>query len=167
MHRIVLFAGLALASLAATVHAANAPEPYIEPSKVEPANFPRLVATLTGEMQPGGRFEELSPTERAAVERELALIGRRLEGHASIDTLDEAARIEVFNAQERANAILARRDGQRLVCERRARIGSNRRELYCETVAERRARSDDSKRRARELDRRVQQCDDSGRCVSG
>jgi hypothetical protein len=167
MHRFAARVALVLVALVPFAHAANAPEPYIDQAKVEPAAFPRLVQTLTAEMQPGGRFEELSPAERAAVERELELIGRRLAGHDSIATLDEAGRLEVFNAQERANAILAQRDGQRLICERRARIGSNRREIYCESVAERRARSEDSRRKARELDRRVQQCDDSGRCVSG
>ena len=46
-------------------------------------------------------------------------------------------------------------------------MGSNRRDTVCETYAEQQSRSRNARFRADELNRRVQQCDENGRCTSG
>ncbi|WP_257389627.1 hypothetical protein [Tahibacter caeni] len=45
--------------------------------------------------------------------------------------------LEVYSAQETVNAILTRNDGRRMICERRAPTGSNRKELQCAPLADR------------------------------
>lgn len=68
----------------------------------------------------------------------------RLELPAGCARADIDAERRDGNAQASANAILGLRDGNRMVCERRKRTGSNRTELHCERYAERmeRARGD-------------------------
>jgi hypothetical protein len=147
--------------------AAAAEDGYISGRKLAPAEFPQLVEALGREMDAGGRFEFVTDGERAGVESALAEIGRLLVGHDSIESLPDADRIAVLNAQERANAILARRDGERVICERRKVVGSNMRQLVCETYAEQQFRSRGSRDRARELNKRIQVCGDDGVCING
>jgi hypothetical protein len=141
--------------------------PLLPREKLAPREFPLVAGWIEDEMQPGGRFEHVTRRERDAVAADLARMQGVLSGVAGIEALDEATRVDLLNAQERINAVLARRDGERLICERRARLGSNRRETWCETYAERQARIRGTRERANELNRRVQQCDDNGRCTSG
>lgn len=147
--------------------AASAGETYVTKKKIEPAHFDALVETLDGEMRAGGRFEHVSLAERARIHAAVSRMRQVLHGRQSIDELREHERVAVFNAQEEINGILTRRDGERLVCERRPLPGSHRKETVCETYAERMARQRGSRQRANELNRRIQQCNESGVCVSG
>jgi hypothetical protein len=166
MHRITPFlARLVLAFAALPAMADDAP--LLPREKLAPADFPATADWIAREMAPGGRFQHVTPRERDAVEADLGRMQAMLAGVERIEALDESARVELLNAQERVNGVLSRRDGERLICERRARLGSNRRETWCETYAEREARIRGTRERANELNRRIQQCDDSGRCVSG
>ena len=147
--------------------AASAGETYVTKKKIEPAHFDALVDTLDGEMRAGGRFEHVSLTERASIDAALGRMRKVLGGKQSISELRDHERVAVFNAQEEINGILTRRDGERLVCERRPLPGSHRKETVCETYAERMARQRGSRDKANELNRRIQQCNAAGVCVSG
>jgi hypothetical protein len=146
---------------------ALAAEGYITRRKIEPAMFPQLAEVLQREMQTGGRFEFVTANERGEVEAALESMRGLLAGKSTIEQLNDDEKVALINAQERANAILTRRDGERLVCERRRVVGSNLRQNMCETYAERRHRVQGTRERARQLQKNVQICDDSGRCVSG
>jgi hypothetical protein len=158
---------LLVALLATGIAGAQTEKGYITDRKIEPGMFNQLVRTLEQEMGPGGRFEFVSDAERSAVTHELSVMGGLLQGHETLATLREDDKISLINAQERANAILTQRDGERLICERRKLVGSNMRQSVCETYAERQARVRGSRDRANKLNRRVQQCNESGICVSG
>ncbi len=158
---------LLIGFLAAGIAGAQTEKGYITDRKIEPGMFNQLVRLLEQEMQPGGRFEFVSEAERAAVERELTLMGGVLQGHETLASLAEEDKIALINAQERANAILTQRDGERLICERRKLVGSNMRQSVCETYAERQARIRGSRDHANKLNRRIQQCNEAGVCVSG
>jgi hypothetical protein len=125
--------------LCAFVGAATA-KAAVDARKIQPDQFDQLVALLEEEMASGGRYEYATERERDEVRRALATMARHLDGVDSIEQLDEDTRVAVMNAQERANAILTRRDSDRLVCDRRRSIGTHRRETHCETYGERMAR---------------------------
>lgn len=166
MRRIT--ATLAAVLLACTSLPAFAADPPLLPrEKLSPQEFPAAADWIVDQMAPGGRFQHVSVRERDAVTGDLARMKAALAGIDDIGALDESARVDLLNAQERINAVLARRDGERLICERRARLGSNRRETWCETYAEQQERIRNTRERTDRLNRRIQQCDDNGRCVSG
>lgn len=146
------------AALAASSGALAADEPYVTRTKIEPARFGELASALATELHTGGRFEWTTPPERAAVEAALARMAARLEGRRTLAELGEDERIALYNDQEEINAILARRDSERRVCERRALVGSHRKETVCETYGQRMARIKGSRDRMDELNRRVQRC---------
>lgn len=51
--------------------------------------------------------------------------------------LNDEEMLAVYSAQETVNAILTQNDGRRMICERSAPTGSNRKELQCATLADR------------------------------
>ncbi len=160
--RITLFLVLAAGSLPVFADA-----DYVTRRKIEPARFDEFVGVLTTELRAGGRFEYVTVAERDRIDAALARMDRVLEGKRTIAELDEREKVAVFNAQEEINAILTKRDSERLVCQRRETVGSHRKETVCETYGEKMARSRGSRERANELNRRIQQCDADGRCRSG
>lgn len=145
---LLLLGGIALA----------APEPYLTRTKVEPARFGQLIQTLRVEMAPGGRFAYVTPAERDRIEGSLERMRAALEGKATLADLDERERLSVFNAQEEVNAILTKRDAERVLCDRRPLPGSHRKELVCETYGQRMARIKGSREQVERLNRRVQTC---------
>lgn len=146
-----------LLSIAAAAPAA-AENAFVTRSKVEPARFGQLVAVLGEEMRTGGRFAWVTPDERARVDASLARMAALLAGKRTLDELGERERVALLNAQEEVNAILTKRDAERLVCERRTLPGSHRKISSCETYGERMARIKGSREQVDRLNRRVQQC---------
>jgi hypothetical protein len=71
-----------------------------------------------------GRYAYVRPDERRNVETALDEMSRLFDENDSVDKMDKATRVELFNAQESINAILTLRDSDRLVCERAAQPGS-------------------------------------------
>ncbi len=88
----------------------------------------------------GARHASATADERARIEALLARIEQRFVARGSSASFSEGDRLDVFNAQEEVNAILARNDGNRLVCEFITRTGSHRRSKECLSVREREAR---------------------------
>lgn len=145
-------------ALLAYCAAAAADAGYVTRGKIEPARFAELATALESEMRSGGRFEYVTLAERARIDAALQRMGDALHGKQALGELSERERVAVFNAQEEINGILARRDGERLVCAHREVVGSHRKLTVCETYAERMARIKGSRQRADELNRRVQTC---------
>jgi hypothetical protein len=107
-------------------------------------------AALTGT----GIYARLTASERdgllAKQDRLLALI----DGKKAADDLNEADRIEAFNALEWIEAAINPKDDEGMVCHRERKVGSNRITQVCRTAAddkrlreEARQRMDDAQRR--------------------
>ena len=145
--------GLALLLAAGTAWGtANQPEPVLPQNKLDPTEFPALAALIRGEMVPGGRFEFVKEQERARVEASLAEIESTLAGHGSVSELSEAEKVAVLNAQEQVNGILAKRDRDRLICERRVVVGSHFPQTVCETYAEKVTRTAQARKQYKEFE---------------
>ena len=150
----VLALGLLLGVLFATGSAMAAmpkkPEPVI--GKLDPTQFPALAALIRGEMGPGGRWEYMKAKERMTIEVSLDTMERTLAGHQDVAELTEYEKVEVLNAQEQINAILTRRDKDRLICERRKIVGSQLPQNVCETYGEKVRRNAEAKERYFDLE---------------
>ena len=137
---------------------ATAKEGYVTQRKIEPTAFAQLETLLQEEMDIGGRFAYVEPAERVAIDANLARMRGLLDGKRTLAELDEDERVAVFNAQAQINAILTKRDGERMICDRRMIVGSHRKETVCETYADRMARIKYSRERMDDLNQRVQAC---------
>jgi hypothetical protein len=141
---VLMFAMLAVSActFAATVEDAKP----VFGKKIQPAEFPELIAMIRMEIEPGGRWETVPDRDRPLLETKLSEMERILEGHDSVAELADDEQLRLINAQEHANAILTQNDGQRLVCERIKPVGSHRPVKQCMTVAQRRQENEDSRR---------------------
>lgn len=99
------------------------------------AKFDDAVGRIRHEMNEGGRYEFLRPKERETIERRLGEIQALLVRNAG-GSFSRQDKIEMLNAQEEVNGLLARRDGNRLICERRAPTGSHLQQNTCVTYGE-------------------------------
>ena len=70
-----------------------------------------------------------------------------LEGKQSTQELSEDQRDEVFNTLEWIEATVNRAESERMICERRPVLGSNRKERVCKTAAQMQADRDAARER--------------------
>ena len=102
------------------------------------ADTKETFATVSGwvqkEMSAGGRYEHVTDNERTTVQGKLAAMSALLDKHGSVAQMNDADKTEMFNDQEQVNAILAHRDGDRLVCQSVAPVGSHIPVKTCKTA---------------------------------
>jgi hypothetical protein len=97
-------------------------------------------------LEPGGRYEFVERDERGVVERRLAEIQSLFDGYAEGARLPDQSLVALLNAQEEINAILTRRDANRLVCTHAAPTGSHLPKDNCKRYGDiQRARRDTEK----------------------
>lgn len=132
--RHALIAGLCVFLLPLCSSAKEATARIVDTARQE--KFEDQAAAIRQEMTKGGRFEFVTAMERAEVDAQLQRIAALLSQRAG-QRLDDDDQLDIYAAQENANAILTRRDGRRLICEYSAPTGSNRKVKQCATYAER------------------------------
>jgi hypothetical protein len=137
---------IALFGLAAGAQAGKEQPKPVFGEKIAPTEFPQLIEMIRSEIEPGGRWEYVPKKERPILEAKLHEMERVLDGKSSLDELSNDERLRLINAQEHANAILTRHDGQRLVCRRETPTGSRRPVTTCLTMAQRKQEQEDSHR---------------------
>lgn len=108
-------------------------------------SFTEESAKIHEQMQPGGVYGFIKAADRARVEARLGDMQKLLQNHASQGDMAQADKIALTNAQEEVNGILRHNDSNRLVCERRAPLGSNIPVTTCRTFGE----MEDQRREAR------------------
>ncbi len=121
-------------------------------------DFDAQAKSVREEMAEGGRYEFIKPDERERVERLLGQVRTVLEKTPSVDNLDKKQTVTVLNAQEEINGILARRDSNRMVCERTAPVGSHIPQTQCATYGEREKARRNTADYARQQQLRATQC---------
>ena len=85
-----------------------------------------------------GVYENLSERQHRQLEDRQDALLRMIEGKQSPRELSEPQRMDLFNQLEAIEALVNQAEDQRLICERVATIGTNRKERVCKTVAQRR-----------------------------
>lgn len=124
--------------LLAAFVAANAAAAADKPAPAVNADTKESFATVSGwvqkEMHVGGRYEHVTDSERSTVEGKLASMSTLLDKKGSVSQMNDAEKTQMFNDQEQVNAILAHRDGDRLVCQTVAPVGSHIPVKSCKTA---------------------------------
>ncbi|HJU38831.1 MAG TPA: hypothetical protein VJ724_04610 [Tahibacter sp.] len=92
-------------------------------------------AAVREQFKTGGRFEFVKADERSTIERRFGEMGAILE-HGDVASLSKPQIADLYVAQEDINAILTKRDGRRVICERVKTIGSHMKSQQCVTYAE-------------------------------
>jgi hypothetical protein len=109
-------------------------------SQLKPAStkqdFIDQADAIRQEMNPGGRYEFVTATEKQIIGEILDEIAKIMDKHKSANGLNERELATILNDQEQANAILTRRDGERLVCANEARTGTHITTVNCQRYAE-------------------------------
>jgi hypothetical protein len=101
-----------------------------------PDKFAAVVQHVRDEMKSGGRYEFIKPDDRGKVDADLDTMQDLLTKAGSVDAMKSDDRLRLFNTQEHVNGILVHNDSNRLVCERRAPVGTSIPQTTCRTVAE-------------------------------
>jgi hypothetical protein len=124
----ILFAAFSLSAAAA----ADKPAPAVNADTKE--TFATVSGWVEKEMHSGGRYEHVTDSERSTVEAKLASMSALLDKKGSVAQMNDAEKTQMFNDQEQVNAILAHRDGDRLVCQTVAPVGSHIPVKTCKTA---------------------------------
>jgi hypothetical protein len=120
--------------LATAAVAADKSEPRFTADTAE--KFAAAVTAVHDEMSPGGRYEFITPDNRAKAEADLNKMSALFQERATVEAMNQDQRVALFNTQEHLNGLLTHSDRDRLVCERRAPVGTNIPLTTCKTVAE-------------------------------
>lgn len=97
------------------------------------ADFSALVVSVQKEMNPGGRYGYVDSQEREHVNAGLTYMQSLFDRYKTVDAMPQDSKIDLFNHQEAVNAILTRRDNDRVVCEKIAPVGSHIQRTTCRT----------------------------------
>jgi hypothetical protein len=98
--------------------------------------FALVASEVREEMKAGGRYEFIRPDNRVKADADLDKIGSLLQQSGSVEAMNQDLRVQLFNTQEHLNGILTHSDSNRLVCERRAPVGTNIPVTTCQTFGE-------------------------------
>jgi hypothetical protein len=85
-----------------------------------------------------GKYVRFQEAELARMHRAQDRIFKLIDGVDEIERLAPDQRAELVNALEEVKAIIAQNQDDRLICQREHKVGTNRKVIVCETVAERR-----------------------------
>ena len=103
-----------------------------------------------------GEYARFDNDAVARMERAQDKVFAMLRGVDSLDQLSPNQRTELSNSLDEIKAILLANEGNRQICHRERKTGSNMIQLRCETVAEREAHSRDSAEAMRQIAPSVQ-----------
>jgi len=101
-----------------------------------PEKFAEVAAQIRKEMGPDGRYEFIRADDKARANADLDTMAAMLQKAGSVASMPQSDQVQLFNTQEHLNGILTHNDRNRLVCERRAPVGTNIPQNSCKTVAE-------------------------------
>ena len=141
-HLMAAFLGVAFVAL--PVSAAEKIAPAVNASTQDA--FITVSTWVRGQMENGGRYSFVTPVERNTVIADLDLMGKMMAANGSVDKMSQDEKTAMFNRQEEVNAILAKRDRERLVCKFERPIGSNLPVKTCRTAGEMEDRKDNDKK---------------------
>lgn len=99
-------------------------------------NFQAVVAAIQKQMAPGGRWQFVDQGERATIDGNFADMSRLYDQYGSVDKMSPTAKQQLLADQNTVNAILTKRDGDRLICKSEVPVGSHLPIRTCRTYAQ-------------------------------
>lgn len=97
--------------------------------------FEQQAAAVRREMEPPGRYDQLSVANRRAVEDQLNVISEILKKRGSSQAMTGSEKVDVFNMQERINALLTGRDDHQ-ICKVDSKTGSHFKSKVCVSASD-------------------------------
>ena len=155
---MILFAA-ALATMAAPAFATDvAPEtPIVESGVQTPAEILQIQRALRERLErPSGEYSRFDDAAIQKMERAQDRVFSMLKGVNSIDQLTPYQKTDLSNALDEIKSTLLANEGNRQICHRERKTGTNLVALRCETMAEREARARDSNQQMSDFARTVQ-----------
>ncbi|MGH8211889.1 MAG: hypothetical protein ACREPP_01510 [Rhodanobacteraceae bacterium] len=107
-------------------------------------NFEAIVAAIHQQMQPGGRWQYINQSERGTLDNSFADMGKLYDQFGSVGKMDDNAKMRLLTDQGTVNAILTRKDGERLICKSELPVGSHLPVKTCRTYAQIQAERSDA-----------------------
>jgi hypothetical protein len=95
--------------------------------------FAAVADHVRQQMAPGGRFEFVDKNEQETVNRDLSNMESLYDKFGTVDAMDAASKIQLYNNQSEVNAILTKNDADREICEQIKPMGSNIPKTVCKT----------------------------------
>ncbi|MFI4970720.1 MAG: hypothetical protein ACHP7D_10985, partial [Lysobacterales bacterium] len=92
------------------------------------------------QMDSGGRYSYVTAGERSKVNAKLDEMNRLFQKNGDTTKMTDVDKTAMFNSQEEVNAILTKRDNERLICKNEMPIGSHIPIKTCVTAGEIEAR---------------------------
>jgi hypothetical protein len=100
------------------------------------ADFDLVVAAVKQQMAPGGRYEFVDGRNRDTVNQRLGEMQKLFDQYGTVDKMDQASKVTLYNDQELIDGILTQDDSNRQVCTREASLGSNIPHVSCRTYGQ-------------------------------
>ncbi len=113
-------------------------------------DFRKQSQELRSEMAPGGKYATLSAADQARVGKQLDRLQAIYDKRAAGGSTSNKDQVVLVNATEEINAVLSGDEDDKLICEQVRKLGSNRTEKVCLTVAQRNAAREAAKADMRE-----------------
>lgn len=98
--------------------------------------FADLAQNVRREMDHGGKYEFVEPAERVRIEKSFEEMTALFDQYGSVSAMNQDTKVRLFNDQETVNAILTKRDRDRVICTNKAPIGSHIPVTSCHTYAQ-------------------------------
>lgn len=109
-------------------------------------NFEAVVAAIHKQMAPGGRWQFVNPAERATIDGNFADMQTLYDKYGSVDAMDANSKLRLANDQSSVNAILTKKDGDRVICQSVLPVGSHLPVKMCKTYAQMQAEQQSTQR---------------------
>lgn len=127
---------LVLCVLASPVLARSAKVKPVQVQADTKAKFDVVAAEVRAQLVQGGRFEFVTEEERATLNTNLNAMGALFDKFGMVERMNRDTKIALFNDQEVVNAILKRRDAERLICRSEMPTGSHIPTTKCRTYGD-------------------------------
>lgn len=125
MRAYPLVAGIAAGLLLVTA-AAVAGAPVDAPFDIStPQSFRAQAAQVRAGLDPGGAYGSVSAHDRTRVEQQINMMDALFQRYGTVQAMDGAGRVELFNAQETVNRILTRGSNGNIRCVWTQQTGSH------------------------------------------
>jgi ABC-type metal ion transport system substrate-binding protein len=98
--------------------------------------FAQTETQIRQQMESGGRFEFIKPTDKVTANSDLDAMMAMLQKSGSVDAMNAGDKVHLLNLQEHLNGVLTHNDSERLVCERNNPLGSHIASTTCRTYGE-------------------------------
>jgi len=99
-------------------------------------NFEAVVAGIHKQMEPGGRWQFVDKGQRSTIDARFSDMRSLFDKYDSVAAMDQANRLRMLDDQQAINAILAKDDGNRVICKSDLPVGSHIPVTTCHTLAE-------------------------------